>query len=302
MDSNEDKSPYFEKLRDTRSRYLKQPLFPYLNINSLRNKVIDLKEILGYLSPDYLVLFKTNLDDSFPLAQFSLPNYEIQARRDRDKNGGDLIEFVKKGLISKRLKNFEPRKSECICSKITVSMNKWLCVSIYRPPSHDNLELFFDKFTSSLSKARENFIVMGGFNVAVANKGVEFDKVDESCDLFNLTNLVTSPTCFTKTHKSAIDLILTNTRNCFQNTKLTETGLSHFHKLISTFLQSHFSRLNSKTIYYRNYKKFNQQKFLQDFKNTNFCFNPDDPNNNYELTKDLFSKIVNKHAPLKKKF
>ena len=127
-DSNEDKLPDLEKLRDARLRYLKQPLFAYLNINSLRNKVIDLKEIVGYLSPDYLVLSETKLDDSFPSAQFNLPNYEIRARRDRDKNGGGLIEFVKKGLICKKLKIFEPRKSECICSEITVSKKKWLCL------------------------------------------------------------------------------------------------------------------------------------------------------------------------------
>ena len=140
----------------------------------MRNKVIDLKEIVGYLSPDYLVLSETKLDDSFPSAQFNLPNYEIRARRDRDKNGGGLIEFVKKGLICKKLKIFEPRKSECICSEITVSKKKWLCFSIYRPPSHDNLELFFDELTSSLSKASEsyeNFIVMGDFNIDVTNNG-----------------------------------------------------------------------------------------------------------------------------------
>ena len=115
-----------------------------------------------------------------------------------------------------------------------------------------------------------------------------------------MTKLVTSPTCFIKIHKSTIDLILTNKGNCFQ--KVTETGLSDFHKLISTFLQLHFSRLKPKAIYYRNYKKFNEQKFLEDVKTTNFCFNSDDPNENYELITDLFSKIVNKHALLKKKF
>ena len=260
---------------------------------------------MGYLSPDYLVLSETKLDDSFPSAQFNLPNYEIRARRDRDKNGGGLTEFVKKGLICKKLKIFEPRESEYICFEITVSKKKWLCFSIYRPPSHDNLELFFDELTSSLIKASEsyeNFIVVGDFNIGVIKKGTEFEKLDEFCDLFNLTNLVTSPTCFTKTHKSTIDLILTNKGNCFQKAKITETGLSDFHKLISTFLRSHFSRLKSKAIYYRNYKKFNEQKFLEDVKNTMFCFNLDDPKENYELITDLFSKIVNKHTPLKKKF
>ena len=196
-----------------------------------------------YLSPDYLVLRETKLDDSFPSAPFSIPDYEIKARRDRHKNGGGLIEFVKKGLICKRLKNFKTSASECICSEITISKRKWLCFSIYRPPSNENLEIFFEELTNSLSKASESyehFIIMGDFNIDVTNRGVEFDKLDEFCDLFNLTNLITSPTCFTKIHKSTIDLISTNKESCFQKIKVTETGLSGFHKLISTFLRSQF--------------------------------------------------------------
>ena len=90
------------------------------------------------------------------------------------------------------------------------------------------------------------------FNLDVANRGIEFDKLDEFSDLFNLTNLITSPTCFNKTHKSTIDLILTNKGSCFQKTKVTETGLSDFHELINTFLRSQFCRLKLYKIYYRN--------------------------------------------------
>ena len=39
-----------------------------LNITSLRNKINDLGDITSYLSPDYLVLSQTELDDSFPSA------------------------------------------------------------------------------------------------------------------------------------------------------------------------------------------------------------------------------------------
>ena len=56
------------------------------------------------MSPKYFVLSETKLDDSFPSAQFNIPNYKTQARRDRDKNGGGLIEFVKKGLFCKKSK------------------------------------------------------------------------------------------------------------------------------------------------------------------------------------------------------
>ena len=78
--------------------YPKNLLIAYLNISSLRNKIIDLGEIMSYLSSDYLVLSETKLDDSFPSAQFSILDHRIRARRDRHKNGGGLIEFVKKGL------------------------------------------------------------------------------------------------------------------------------------------------------------------------------------------------------------
>ena len=97
------------------------------------------------------------MEDSFPSAQFSIPDYEIRARRDRPKYGGALIEFVKNGLICKSLKNFETSTGECICSKITISRRKWLRFSIYRPPSNENLEIFFEESTNSLGKASESY-------------------------------------------------------------------------------------------------------------------------------------------------
>ena len=63
-------------------------------INSMRNKLTDLKVILKYLSLDYFILSEMKLDESFPNAQFTLDGYEIRARRDRNKFGGGLIEYV----------------------------------------------------------------------------------------------------------------------------------------------------------------------------------------------------------------
>ena len=49
--------------------YPKNPLIACRNINSLRNKIIDLGDIMSYLYPGYLVLSETKLDDNFPSAQ-----------------------------------------------------------------------------------------------------------------------------------------------------------------------------------------------------------------------------------------
>ena len=63
-------------------------------------------------------------------AQFNLDGYEIRPRQDRDKNGGGLIVFVRRGIICKRISDFEPSFSECICSELTRSKSRWLCFSI----------------------------------------------------------------------------------------------------------------------------------------------------------------------------
>ena len=88
---------------------------------------------------------------------------------------------------------------------------------------------FFEELTDSLSKGSEfyeNFIILGDFNIDVKVAGKELDKLEEFCDLFNLTNLIRNETWLTRDHKSAIDLILTNKPKCFQNACITETGLS----------------------------------------------------------------------------
>ena len=53
------------------------------------------------ISLDYFVISETKQDSSFPSAQFHLNGYEVRSRRDRNKSGGRLSEFVRKGFICK---------------------------------------------------------------------------------------------------------------------------------------------------------------------------------------------------------
>ena len=61
------------------------------------------------------------------------------------------------GLIYKRLNNFETVNSLFICSELTIFNKKWVCFNVYRPPSQENLKLFFDELSSWLSKASETY-------------------------------------------------------------------------------------------------------------------------------------------------
>ena len=112
---------------------------------------------------------------------------------------------------------------------------------------------------------------MGDFNIDIKKENsIAYDKLEEFCDTFNLTNLVKSETCFMNNHKSAIDLILTNKPRSFQITNVTETGVSDCHKFIITLMESYISRLKPKNVHYRSYKNFNEEKFLSEVKEAEF--------------------------------
>ena len=66
-------------------------------------------------------------------------------------------------------------------------------------------------------------------------------------------------------------------------------------------MRSIVSRLKPKIIFFQNCKKFDETKFLTELKNTHFYFTPTDLEENYLFLTNSFSKIVEKHVPLKKK-
>ena len=123
------------------------------------------------------------------------------------------------GIIFKRVKQFETVISESICSETTISKKKWFCMSIYRLPNFNNLDMFFKEVSDSLNKASltyENFIIMGDFNIEINTAVIDVDKLDEFCNLFDLTNSIKTETCCTKNHKSTKDLFLANRPMSFQ--------------------------------------------------------------------------------------
>ena len=91
----------------------------------------------------------------------------------------------------------------------------------------------------------QNMTIMGDFNIDLKTQGRDFNKLDEFCDLFNLTNLIKSETCFTKSHKSLINLFLTSKPSSFQKMHLPERGFSDYSVAICRCLKCSFSSSGS---------------------------------------------------------
>lgn len=293
------------ELIDLRNKYPYNPIIGYLNINSLRNKIIDLREVIKKAPLDIFCIDETKLDESYPDWQFKIENYQFPPfRRDKKPKSGGKMVFVKKGLIVKRIKSLETKNSETICIELTVSKKKWCILFAYRHPKQEHLS-FFNEITQSLSQIvnkYENIFIAGDLNIDMldpkCDKGNHFSALR---DTFDLTNLVKDPTCFKTKKGTLIDVLLTNKPKCFQKTISCDIGLSDVHTFVATILRATFKKLPPKTVRYRSYKNFHENNFLHELDQKLIqgeFHGSEDP---YSKLTEIFSNILDKHAPLKSK-
>ena len=67
--------------------YPKNILLSYLSINSLRYKITHLRILVYQFLPHYLVVSEAKLNEEFASAQFLMSDYEVNSRKDGNKNG-----------------------------------------------------------------------------------------------------------------------------------------------------------------------------------------------------------------------
>ena len=89
-------------------------------------------------------------------------------------------------------------------------------------------------------------------------------------------------------------MLLTNALRNFQSTCVLESRLPDFHLMTLTLLIKSFQRLQTRIINYRLYKNL----FIKWVNKSRFCQN----DKGFEKISNISTKVLNKHAPQKKKF
>ena len=229
-------------LHQQRLKYAKNLIIGHFNINSIRNKFLDFKELI-LSDTDIYLISETKLDDSFPDQQLHVNGYKM-FRKDRNKFGGGLILFAKENIPSKVFNTFRfSEECEIISIDFSISNTKWLLLGIYNPPSQ-NEALFVEQIKLALdtySTTYENFLLLGDFNMTTEKLQ---DLMDASC----LENLIKEPTCFKSTVPTSVGLIATNQKSLFMKSSAYESGLSHFHILTTTILRKSITKGNTRNI------------------------------------------------------
>ena len=154
-------------LRNLRSKNAGNIIFSYLNINSIRNKFENLCELVAG-NVDILCIAETKLDPSFPNSQFLIPGFHKPLRMDVSSRRGGLLVYIKSSLTSKMLNKFRlPNNTQIKPLKLNLKKDKWLFVSIYKPPLQNNQ--YFVSILSNLldfySNEYDHKVVLGDFNL-----------------------------------------------------------------------------------------------------------------------------------------
>ena len=103
--------------------------------------------------------------------------------------------------------------------------------------------------------------------------------------------------CFQSTNPTCIDLILTNQEDLFSNCNTCEVGISDHHHLVSRMLKKKISKGSDKTLFYRDYKKFEENKFAEGLAHEfQIMKNPF-----YSQFEKAFVTVLGNHVSLKKK-
>ena len=96
-------------------------LIDNLSINSISNNFDQLKFLVRG-KVDILVITETKLDSTFPTSQFLIGGYNEPYRFDRNRNGGDVLIYVREDITDHKLSH----DIKGIFVELNLRKNKWL--------------------------------------------------------------------------------------------------------------------------------------------------------------------------------
>ena len=283
----------FDELKALRLKYPRNVMISYININSVRNKLTDFSGMVGDFV-DILVISETKIDSSFPTSQFLINGFKSPYRLDVSGNSGGVLVYVRDSILSKQLNVVGTQPDiQVVPFEINVRKQKWLVLAIYKPPQQ-NSRYFVEQMSKLLDQYSryDNVMVLGDFNL-------EPDDIALS-SLINdhgLYNIIKHPTCFKSSRGRCIDLIFTNRKYSFMQSKSFETGFSDHHHMIYTILKTTFIKLHPKKIIYRDYKNWSQVRFEDELRQSLVSAHP----SVYGTFESIFMRTLEANAPTKTK-
>jgi hypothetical protein len=194
----------------------------HFNINSItaEGRLEQLTDVCSVLKVDCLVITESKLSQEIPTSLISLSGYHEPVRKDRNRNGGGCLIYIKESLTFKQIKEKESLFFEHLWVDINIQGQVYSLNAFYRPPNESMADhtLFINEATSiltNLSQHRsDNKIIASDLNFGncyckfpvLPPKPLD-NSAPELFSSFGAKQVIDIPTRLTETTTSLIDLI-----------------------------------------------------------------------------------------------
>ena len=279
-----------------------------LNVNGLRSHLDEVQLLINNLGIHILALNETKLDPNYPKELTSIAGYQ-QERLERTCNGGGVSIYIRDSIKYNPRSDVPVDDLEIICIEVEPPKSKsFLVLAWYRPPS-DPVASFdkLEKVLSFLDKEGKEIILIGDTNCDLTPKQAE-QPIDNNSkhmldlyELFSFKQLVEEPTRVTPTTSSIIDHIATTYARNIVKSGVHEVSMSDHYMVYCIRKFNGAVEKDHKMIKTRKMKNFNEDAFLADV--SGICWEQmltetDDINTLVNNWSNLFSLIIDKHAPI----
>ena len=113
-------------LINLRKNNCKNVIFSYLNINSIRNKLDDLRVVVAP-NVDILCIGESKLDDTFKSGTLNLEGFSPPFRLDKSSKSGGILTYIRSSLPSRLISSYKlPDTIQAIPVEVNLRKEKWL--------------------------------------------------------------------------------------------------------------------------------------------------------------------------------
>ena len=280
------------------------------NIQSLKNKDLQIIDLLTDYSLDLLALTETWLNDSPSTERWlhSTPAnrdpYKVLIHNRENRRGGGVALIVKSDFATKLVESGDTGSFEYATWEVSIKRRSLTITVIYHPPyslnNKSTNKAFLDDFTDYMAKLlseRHNNIVVGDFNLHVSNEeNVDSAIFNDTIEAMGLYQHVSFPT---HNAGNTLDLVISEIQGPISiDTTVPGPFISDHRAIISTLsLKKHQPKRTNREV--RKLHKVDTEDWIKEF-------NPD----NIELSNNLdsvvtslgleFKRTLDKLAPITK--
>ena len=239
-----------------------------------------------------------------------ISNY-VLVRRDRSLNGrfgGGVCFYIRESI------NYSIRPDLCVdqLENLAIEIRKprskpFLIMTWYRPPNStvDKFRLF-ETLVGRIDAEGVEYYILGDMNCNLAGSPLDHNSIQLTniADLYGLHQFICEPTRVSDCSSSLIDLISASGRDRVVCSGVAHVGISD-HSLVYVYRKLSINLVKNQhcMVSYRNFKGFDGAKFRNDISMQSWdCINTyDDPNKRWYAWKNIFSTVIDRHAPLRSK-